>query len=482
MLFDDLRDIQERDIPEEVQAIDAPRTAMRVEAPASIDALKFDIQDDVPEGTRIKVIGVGGAGCNAVGRMFRQGLRGVEFYAVNTDKQALHASPVPNKLLIGQRVTGGLGAGSDPAMGKEAAMESTGEILEILDGAQMVFVAAGMGGGTGTGAAPMIASWAREMNALTVGIVTLPFTFEGARRRRIAEKGIEELASTVDTLMRVPNDKLKSLVPKGTPLTESFQVADAVLEQAVAGIAEIVNTAGMVNRDFADVRAIMQGMGRAMVGCATASGENAVVEAARAAINSPMLEEGEMRGARGMLIQITGSSQMALDAVDEACMLVQEAADNEDLNLNFGVSIDEGMGDRVKVTVIATGFDAAREEEPEPAIAAPKVEAPVIREESLAAPAMEPAPFAPPQNSRVSYFTAPAMPAMPGRPPEPERLQEEPAAEPEAVAEVQPEIEIEHEHAMAAVANGSSHLDEPSKVMDDLDVPAFLRKERRWWS
>ncbi|MBL8220439.1 MAG: cell division protein FtsZ [Bryobacterales bacterium] len=445
--------------------------------------MKFDIQDDVPEGTRIKVIGVGGAGCNAVGRMFRQGVRGVEFYVVNTDKQALHASPVPNKLLIGHRVTGGLGAGSDPAMGKEAAMESTGEILEILDGAQMVFVAAGMGGGTGTGAAPMIASWAREMNALTVGIVTLPFGFEGSRRKRIAEKGIEELVETVDTLIRVPNEKLKSLVPKGTPLTESFQIADGVLEQAVSGIAEIVNTAGMVNRDFADVRAIMQGMGRAMVGCATASGENAVMEAAREAVNSPLLEEDEMRGARGMLIQIAGSSQISLDAVDEACMLVQEAADNEDVNLNFGVSIDEAMGDRVKVTVIATGFEEKREVEPEPVIVAPPVVAPVVRQESVVSPvpvAMpvtpEPEVAAPP--TRVSYFTAPSLPVPPVV--APAVVESAPVVEPEP----EPVAEMEHEteHAMAAVANGASHLDEPAKVMDDLDVPAFLRKERRWWS
>jgi len=475
MLFDDLRDVKE------VEAIDAPRTAMRVEPPASMDALKFDIQDDVPEGTRIKVIGVGGAGSNAVGRMYRQGIRGVEFFVVNTDKQALYASPVPNKLLIGHRVTGGLGAGSDPAMGKEAAMESTGEILEILDGAQMVFVAAGMGGGTGTGAAPMIASWAREMNALTVAIVTLPFGFEGSRRRRIAEKGIEELGETVDTLIRVPNEKLKALVPKGTPLTESFQIADGVLEQAVSGIAEIVNTAGMVNRDFADVRAIMQGMGRAMVGCATASGDNAVLEAARAAVNSPLLEEGEMRGARGLLIQIAGSSQISLDAVDEACMLVQEAVDNEDVNLNFGVSIDEAMGDRVKVTVIATGFEEKREVEPEPVIVAPPVVTPappVVRHDSFApppvVPVMEPEHQTPP--TRVSYFTAPSLPVPPVVAP--------PVAESAPVEEPEMPTEdvVEHEHAMAAVANGSSHLDEPAKVMDDLDVPAFLRKERRWWS
>ncbi|MBS1828340.1 MAG: cell division protein FtsZ [Acidobacteria bacterium] len=442
-----------------------------------MDALKFDIQDDVPEGTRIKVIGVGGAGSNAVGRMFRQGIRGVEFYVVNTDRQALHASPVPNKLLIGHRVTGGLGAGSDPAMGKEAAMESTSEILEILDGAQMVFVAAGMGGGTGTGAAPMIASWAREMSALTVAIVTTPFTFEGARRKRIAEKGIEELAETVDTLIRVPNEKLKTLVPKGTPLTESFRVADEVLEQAVSGIAEIVNTAGMINRDFSDVRAIMQGMGRAMVGCATASGENAMIEAAERAVNSPMLEEGEMQGARGMLIQIVGSSQISLDSVDEACMLIQEAAGNEDVNLNFGVSIDEAMEDRVKVTVIATGFEERLEPEPVPAPPPPVVKESFVPPPAPLppAPVVEPEPPPVPQTSRVSYYTAPAISVPPTLPVEPAPVIE-PEPEPVSVEE------IEHEHAMAAVANGSSHLDEPAKVMDDLDVPAFLRKERRWWS
>lgn len=473
MLFDDLSDIQD------VEETPAARSMPRVEP--ALEALKFDIRDDVPEGTRIKVIGVGGGGSNAVGRMFRHGIPGVEFHAINTDRQALYACPTPNRLLIGQRVTNGLGAGGDPAMGKEAAMESTSEILEILEGAQMVFVATGMGGGTGTGAAPMIASWAREMNALTVAIVTMPFAFEGPRRQRIAEKGLEELSLTVDALMLVPNERLKSLVGKGTPLLESFRAADEVLGHAVTGIAEIVHRPGLINRDFSDIRVMMQGMGRAMAGCGTAEGERAVIEAARKALHNPMIEEGELRGTRGMLIQITGSSRIALDDVDEACTLMREAAGNEEVNLNFGLSIDESMGDQVKVTVIATGFDQAREPE-EAMVEEPRHEIFTMPAPAIHEPEPEAAPLPPMQSSRVSYFVPPpaAMPEpVADEEPMPVSYMQPMAAEPAEAVE-----DLEDEHAMAAVTgtNGSTHMEEPSKVVDDLDVPAFLRKERRWWS
>lgn len=468
MLFDDLSDI----IETTAEPKELPTPAVKHET-NRLDALKFDIQDDVPSGTRIKVIGVGGGGSNAVSRMYRDGIPGVEFYVINTDRQALYTSPVKNKLLIGHKVTNGLGAGADPHLGRESALEDTERIIEILEGADMVFVAAGMGGGTGTGAAPVVASLAKELNALTVAIVTKPFAFEGPRRMRVAEKGIADLEGTVDTLLQVPNEKLAKLVPKGTPLLQSFQTADEVLQQAVIGIADILHTPGIINRDFSDIRAIMQGMGHAMLGTGVGKGENAVLEAAMQAIHCPMLEADELRGARGLLINITGSSLISLDSVNEACSMIQGAAANDDANVNFGLVIDERMGDEAKVTVIATGFPAVIVEEP---VAAP----PVIVEEIVEQP------------SRVGIFIAPAL--EPKLEPRPE-VRPEPVPEPVVAAapvyvppvyvpEPEPEPVPEPVHAMAAAtgSNGSAAHDEPQKVVDELDVPAYLRKERRWWS
>src|SRR5579885_3109375 len=318
--------------------------------------LKFLIEDEVQLGTRIKVVGVGGGGTNAVTRMVQEGLSGVEFYALNTDKQALGASPVANKLAIGKKLTNGLGAGADPSVGRQAALEDTEQIIEILEGADMVFVTAGLGGGTGTGAAPVVASLAKELNALTVAVVTKPFAFEGPRRMRQAERGIAELAGSCDTLISIPNEKLLSLAPRGTSFFESFRLADDVLRQAVQGIADIITTPGLINRDFSDIRTIMLGMGYAMMGTAVASGENAPVEAARKAINSPLMEEGGVLGARGVLINITASSNLGIHDVNEACNLIRTATENEDVQINFGVVMDENMGDEVKITVIATGF------------------------------------------------------------------------------------------------------------------------------
>ncbi|HYO81579.1 MAG TPA: cell division protein FtsZ [Bryobacteraceae bacterium] len=325
------------------------------------EALKFEVQEDVEvlAGTKIKVIGVGGGGSNAVARMMAHGVAGVDFWVLNTDAQALAASPVPNKLAIGTKVTNGLGAGSDPSVGRLAALEDTEKIIEILEGADMVFVAAGMGGGTGTGAAPVVASLAKELNALTVAVVTKPFGFEGSRRAKQAEKGLADLAGTVDTVIAIPNDKLLSIVPKGKSFIEAFRTADEVLRQAVEGIAGIIVTPGLINRDFSDIRAIMLGMGYAMMGSATGSGENAVIDAARAAISCPMLDDGGVKGARGILINITGSSNMGLHEVNEACALVREAAEYPDVQINFGMVLDESMDDEVKVTVIATGFQRA---------------------------------------------------------------------------------------------------------------------------
>jgi cell division protein FtsZ len=320
------------------------------------DDLKFLMEEEAGMGTRIKVVGVGGGGSNAVGRMLQEGLHGIEFYILNTDKQALAASQVSNKLSIGNKLTGGLGAGADPSVGRQAALEDTAQIIEILEGADMVFVTAGLGGGTGTGAAPVVASLAKELNALTVAVVTKPFSFEGPRRMRQAERGLSELAGSCDTVISIPNEKLLGLVPKGTSFMEAFRLADDVLRQAVQGMADIITTPGVINRDFSDIRTIMLGMGYAMMGTAIASGDNAPVEAAQKAINSPLMEEGGVLGARGVLINITASSQLGIHDVNEACNLIRSATQNDDVQINFGVVMDENMGNNVKVTVIATGF------------------------------------------------------------------------------------------------------------------------------
>src|SRR5215813_7025153 len=317
--------------------------------------LKYEIQEEF-RGARIKVVGVGGGGSNAVTRMIDEGLEGVDFHVINTDLQALSSSAVPNKMQIGGKITNGLGAGSDPGIGRQAALEDTEKILEILEGTDMVFVTAGLGGGTGTGAAPVVASLAKELGALTVAVVTKPFGFEGPKRRKQADQGLAELASVVDTVITIPNDQLLDLVPKGTSFFEAFRVADDVLRQAVQGIADIITTPGLINRDFSDIRSIMNGMGYAMMGTASASGENAAVIAAEKAISCPLMEAGGVRGARGVLINITGSSRLGLHEVNSACSLIREAAQNEDVQINFGVVMNESMGDEVKITVIATGF------------------------------------------------------------------------------------------------------------------------------
>ncbi|MGA8027763.1 MAG: cell division protein FtsZ, partial [Bryobacteraceae bacterium] len=321
-----------------------------------VDDLKFLIEEEVQLGTKIKVVGVGGGGSNAVARMLQEGLKGVDFYILNTDKQSLGASPVANRLAIGKKLTNGLGAGADPSVGRQAALEDTEQIIEILEGADMVFVTAGLGGGTGTGAAPVVASLAKELNALTVAVVTKPFAFEGPRRMKQAERGLAELAASCDTLISIPNEKLLGLAPKGTSFFEAFRLADDVLRQAVQGIADIITTPGLINRDFSDIRTIMSGMGYAMMGTAISAGENAPVEAARKAINSPLMEEGGVLGARGVLINITASSHLGIHDVNEACNLIRAATENDDVQINFGIVLDENMGRNVKITVIATGF------------------------------------------------------------------------------------------------------------------------------
>jgi cell division protein FtsZ len=417
----------------------------------ALDALKFVMEEDPEPRTRIRVLGVGGGGSNAVARMLNEGLTGVEFCVLNTDAQALAASPVAHKFAIGAKITNGLGAGSDPSVGRQAALEDTERIIDLLEGADMVFVTAGLGGGTGTGAAPVVASLAKELGALTVAVVTKPFGFEGPKRRKQAEQGLAELASVVDTVITIQNDQLLDLVPQGTSFFDAFHAADDVLRQAVQGISDIITTPGLINRDFSDIRAIMSGMGYAMMGTASAAGENACVMAAQKAIGSPLMESGGVRGARGVLINITASSRLGLHAVNDACTLISDATANDDVQVNFGVVLDESMDDEVKITVIATGF--IREN-------LPRIERRSIRPEAhtpAAAPA-EPAP-------------EPAFEPEPEPPPEPRH---EPL-----YAEAPPEPVYQESSALAAAANGNPAHESADRLFDDLDVPAITRRSRR---
>src|SRR5438067_3595855 len=314
--------------------------------------------DEEQLGARIKVIGVGGGGGNAVSRMMQAGMKGIEFMVANTDVQAMRTSLAPVELRIGGKLTKGLGAGANPEIGKQAALEDTDRILEALSGADMIFITTGMGGGTGTGAAPIIASLAAELGALTVAVVTKPVGFEDKRRRIQAEQGIRSLRETVDTLITIPNERLLNFVERATSLNEAFTIADDILRQAVQGISDLITVPGEINLDFADVKTIMHGMGMALMGTGVSSGEHRAVEAAQRAISSPLLEEASIEGAKGVLINVTGGSDMTLFEVHEAASIIQEAAD-EEANIIFGTVIDTKMNDEVKVTVIATGFDAA---------------------------------------------------------------------------------------------------------------------------
>jgi cell division protein FtsZ len=320
---------------------------------------------DASGGARIKVVGVGGGGGNAVNTMIAAGLPGVDFIAANTDAQALRANLAPVKMQLGEKLTRGLGAGGNPEMGKRAAQEDVERLREYLAEADMIFITAGMGGGTGTGAAPIIAKVAKELGTLTVGVVTKPFVFEGKRRMRQADDGMKELKASVDTLIAIPNQRLLSVAGRNSSILETFKKADDVLLQAVRGISDLITVHGLINLDFADVRAIMSEMGMAMMGAAVAQGENRAVEAAQKAISSPLLEEVSINGARGVLINITGGPDLSLHEVNEAATLVQEEAD-DDANIIFGAVIDESMGDEVRITVIATGFGEHIEQHQKP--------------------------------------------------------------------------------------------------------------------
>jgi cell division protein FtsZ len=410
--------------------------------PVAFNALKFEIQEESAPRTRIRVIGVGGGGSNAVARMLQQGMAGVEFAVLNTDAQALAASPAPMKLAIGSKITAGLGAGANPSVGRQAALEDTEKIIDMLEGADMVFVTAGLGGGTGTGAAPVVASLAKELGALTVAVVTKPFAFEGTKRRKQAEQGLAELASVVDTVIAIPNDRLLEQAPETVSVADGFSLADDVLRQAVQGISDIITTPGLINRDFSDIRGIMLGAGYAMMGTASGSGEFAATEAAEKAIACPLLDAGGVSGARGILINITGSRTLRLHEINQACTLIRNASNNDDVEINFGVVLDENLADEVKVTVIATGFQ--------------RESLPVIHRRGTPAVMPEPRMVEP----------------EPAHEPVPEPMvmeaEEAPAAE---------SFEEEPSHVLAATANAAQRGE---NLFDDLDVPAILRRSRKF--
>ena len=434
------------------------------------EEIRIQYHDEVPRGAKIKVIGVGGGGGNAVNRMISARVEGVEFIAANTDRQALQLSQAPVKLQLGTKLTSGLGAGANPDVGRRAALEDSEKIIEALEGADMVFVTAGLGGGTGTGAAPVIASLASEMGALTVAVVTRPFSFEGKRRMAQAERGMQELLESVDTMIVIPNEKLLA-VAKDAGFFESFRIADDVLRQGVQGISDIITIPGIINRDFADVKTTMAGMGYAVMGTAVRSGENRAIEAAQAAMASPLLEAGAIDGARGILINISGASSLKLSEVNAASTLIQNAA-HEEANIIFGAVLDETMGEEVKITVIATGFRQG--------------EAPERRERLLNSALRE--PITPSERMSVEVTARPSTPRFAS-----EEVDEEPvfatAARREVIRDEEPAFAaatpVESVVAPVAVAvaepMAEPMVDEFAEVHHDengesLDIPAYLRR------
>ena len=466
--------------------------------------IRIHFNEETLNSAKIKVIGVGGGGGNAVNRMIESHLEGIEFVVANTDLQALKLSHAPVKIQLGVKLTNGLGAGANPEVGRKAALEDADKIIEALEGADMVFVTTGLGGGTGTGAAPIIASLASEMGALTVAVVTKPFAFEGKRRQNQSERGLQELIDSVDTTIVIPNEKLLA-VAKDAGFFESFRVADDILRQAVQGISDIITIPGIINRDFADVKTIMAGMGYAVMGTATARGENRATAAAQAAIASPLLEAGAIDGARGILINVTGSSSLRLAEVNEASTIIQSAA-HEDANIIFGAVLDEKMKDEVKITVIATGFkDSARSREHVNSAASAVLNARAAASATFQVPSGAP-PLSPSSGDRVGAHPADRA-AVPDEP----RISERPRAVPyipDTIEDLDLESEIVRhaepmEDARAAAATYSREAEnkyvslargagEPSEEplpietisssvnisydADDLEIPAFLRK------
>jgi cell division protein FtsZ len=333
--------------------------------------MTFEFDDSMEQVARIKVVGVGGGGSNAVNAMIEAAIEGVEFIVANTDAQALKASKSPVRVQLGGRLTKGLGAGANPEIGREAAEEDRGRLADLLQGADMVFIATGLGGGTGTGAAPVIADVARELGALTVAVATKPFSFEGTRRQKQAEQGVEELKKVVDSLILIPNDRLSGLAGKKTGILDAFKPADDVLRQAVQGISDLITNHGLINVDFADVKRAMSERGMGMMGIGVGEGENRAVDAARQAICSPLLEDIDITGAKGVVVNVAGSSSMTMDDFQEVSRIIHEKVSDEDANVFIGLVIDESLGDRIKVTAIATGFgdafDKRRQATKEPA-------------------------------------------------------------------------------------------------------------------
>jgi cell division protein FtsZ len=420
---------------------------------------------DAPDpGARIKVIGAGGCGGNAVSHMIKQGLHGVDFIAVNTDSQALSNNAAPMRMQIGSVLTRGRGTGGNPEIGRKAALEDEERLREVLKDAEMVFVTAGMGGCTGTGSAPVLARIARETGALTVGVVTKPFQFEGSRRMSQADEGLRELKDAVDTLITIPNQRLLSIASRTTSLREAFQKADDVLLQAVRGISELVTVHGLINLDFADVRSIMAEMGLAMMGAASATGENRAVEAAQRAISSPLLEDVSIKGARGLLINVTGGTDMSLYEVTEAASLIQEEA-HEDANIIFGAVIDERLADEIRITVIATGFgDLATRYNPRYSSSGAPITAPI---QTAATRPVDPATVHP---------TAPTLP-----PPPPQPQQRMFGGKPVRRMGMIVDDGLDIPAFKRRGADPSAMLDrsEPNELGDQddkLDIPTFLRK------
>jgi cell division protein FtsZ len=470
------------------------------------DEIRIQYNDEAARGAKIKVIGVGGGGGNAVNRMIAAKLEGVEFIVANTDVQALQLSQAPVKLQLGVKLTSGLGAGANPDVGRRAALEDSEKIIEALEGADMVFVTAGLGGGTGTGAAPVIASLASEMGALTVAVVTRPFSFEGKRRMQQAERGMAELLEGVDTMIVIPNEKLLA-VAKDAGFFESFRVADDVLLQGVQGISDIITIPGIINRDFADVKTTMAGMGYAVMGTAIRSGENRAIAAAQAAMASPLLEAGAIDGARGILINISGSSNLKLSEVNVASTLIQNAA-HEEANIIFGAVLDESMGDNVKITVIATGFrqdQMGRQKRSASDAASPRVSvqgqpnlprfaSEVLEEEQLTplfeskksqplpstpqpqqmkeAVTPEPTPFTlHPEPAVVEEASQVARPAPPAPPAPPAHQAKTP------VTHIDFDEPFEEEYARLIPSKPEpAQNHESEEHADNLDIPAFLRR------
>jgi cell division protein FtsZ len=433
----------------------------------------IELVENVDPGARIKVIGAGGCGGNAVNHMIAAGLRNVDFISVNTDAQALQANTAPIRMQIGQMLTRGRGTGGNPEIGRKAALEDEDQLREMLGDAEMIFVTAGMGGGTGTGSAPVIARIAREGGALTVGVVTKPFQFEGRKRMGQAEEGLRELKNAVDTLITIPNQRLLSIASRTTSLKEAFQKADDVLLQAVRGISELVTVHGLINLDFADVRSIMAEMGMAMMGAARASGENRAVEAAQRAISSPLLEDVSIKGARGLLINVTGGPDMSLYEVNEAASLIQEEA-HEDANIIFGAVIDEKVADEIHVTVIATGFgEREREIDRHHTRYSPSSGTPVTAPVQAAITR----PVDPIQPQQPVSFTAPPPP-----PPQNQMYQGKPVRRLGMIVDDN-SLDIPAFKRRAGEHNGNGGIpraSQPAESMendDKLDIPAFLRKQ-----